>query len=443
MDSIEEFIAEGVLKLGKKENIYYFDNRRVAEIMRDRNIIFFNHRAYKYTGAGYVELSRANLRSEVYRFDMFPRDPKRYISCFTTSKVNEVIRIWKGLWDSQPFDPKKVNEDIRYKGYLVSFRNGLYNVTTDELLPHTPKAFVMERFDFDYDPSLIDDPIRETYQRIIKGLDYDIFFTALGRTLFSCSTPTFAVVLHGRYGTGKSFLYNSVDSLCVEGSCEYFMGNEIDQKCVPAYLLDKVANLTCFASFSRNEYSVNLRSLDRLVRGDQIPSNRKYETKVPISNSTPLWFKVEGVFDTEDFSEGLALRTYSVNCRFDQPPLPLFHTLCDQFENIRSKQWVINEALRMFRRYGIAPFKQVFMDPLSEYLNGIGDKSDVEDYLNGVSVKDAYEDYCLTCYTPQYAPMSKQQFINHIKANFNLDTKHKSIRKGNKVTSANVFYKKG
>lgn len=441
MESKEELIKSGALVASKKGNNYHFDSLRIAEIMRERGVVFHKGRMYKYTGMGYREISRAELRSEVYRFDSLPYDPSTYVSCITTSKVNEIVRIWKNLWLNDPFDVDEVNKDPKYKGFLVSFRNGLYNVTTDELLPHTPKAFVMERFDFDYDPTVEEDPIRETYLSVIKGKDYDIFFTALGRTFFSCSTPTFAVVIHGRYGCGKSFLYHTVDNLCVQDSCIYFVGRDITLEDTPAYLVDKVANLTAFTKFSGRGQDVNVNTLFKLVRGDPVLSHRKFESKEYVSNSTPLWFKVEGPFSTHDFPQGLALRTYCVNCRFEQSQKTLFHSLCDQLEDVRSKQWVINEALRMFRKYGLTPFKYISENSVEAFLESIGDDPGIREYLDGEKVGDIYDDY-LDCLDESEVPQSKKQFIDYVKSKYNMDTKHKSVRFGSKVTSINIFCKR-
>ena len=343
------------------------------------------------------------------------------------------------LWIVDPFNPEAIWMDRRYRGFLVSFRNGLYNVTTNELLPHTPKAFVMERFDFDYDPTVIDHPIRSDYESIVRGKDYDIFFTALGRTLYSCSTPTFMVVIHGRYGTGKSSLLHTMETLCEEDSFAQLYVCDMSPSSTPSYLKYKVANMGSF-SFERFERKRGLPDVvSRLVLSEKEDSHRKYGPKEKVRNSTPLWFKSESSFRMNDLPSSLRVRTYDIHCKYEQKKD--CHDMRFSMMDVKAKQWVANEALRMFRKYGLTPFKYISENSVETFLESIGDDLGIREYLDGEKVGDIYDDY-LDCMDESEVPQSKKQFIDYVKSKYNMDTKHKSVRFGDKVTSINVFCKR-
>ena len=138
----------------------------------------------------------------------------------------------------------EVPEDERYRGYLVAFRNGLYNVDTGELLPHTPNVFVIRWLDVDFEPSVKDDAIREVFRSILPDdREYTIYFTALGKTLFSRTAPTFMTIIYGSFSTGKSFLVHTVQDLCTENASVSMLPDMLNDQYTVAELKDGIANL--------------------------------------------------------------------------------------------------------------------------------------------------------------------------------------------------------
>ena len=422
----------------KKNDNLVLDPQRTAEYLRDHGYISHRGRMYEYMGKGYRVTSKTEMMSKVYRLVSELKDADSYVVFPSTALINDAIRRWQGLWETYPFDPDAVREDLRYDGHLVSFRNGLYNVDRDILAPHTKDALVMERFDFDYDPSVTGDQIEDAYRDILDGGEYDTFFAALGRTLFSDGTP-FMVVIHGGYQTGKSFLYHTLDRICTQGTISYIAYRDIDLASTPAYVEDKVANMDSFVSFEGRHRSQYKNRLVPLITGQTLSAHEKYGPVRQIVNSTPLWFKTDDLFYRNNFPSELSDRMYCVHCTHVQM---YGQGRCDMLDDVHSRQWVVNEALRTYRMYGQRIPNASGEDTVRMYFDCLGLDTDEEirDHLDGRNTVGTYRDYVARV-GDFMQPLSRLQFLGQVRDRYGMGIKHKSVRVDGGFSSINVFFK--
>lgn len=433
-------MADGAeIFIRRKNDNLVLDPQRTAEYLKDHGFVFHDGRMYQYTGRGYRVISKTEMISEVYRLASEMGCADGYVVFPSTVLINDAIRRWQALWEMLPFDTDAVREDLRYDGHLVAFGNGLYNVDRDILAPHTEDALVPERFDFNFDPAITDDRIEWDYRLILDGSEYDTYFAALGRTLFSSDCPTFMTVIHGDFNTGKSFLYHTLDRLCVQGSFSYIACRDIDPASTPAYIEGKVANMDSFVSFEGKQSRSCRNRLIPLITGQEMTAREKYGPKRRIVNSTPFWFKTDETFYRNNFPSELSDRMYCIHCAHIQSG---GQGRCDKLENVRSRQWVVNEALRMYRRYGQRIPNAPAGDTLDMYFLrlGLNTPDEVGAYLDGRNTIGTYRDY-LACMDGFMMPMSRLQFLDLVRSRYGMDIKHKSVRVGEECSSINVFYR--
>ncbi|MEX2275370.1 MAG: phage/plasmid primase, P4 family [Actinomycetota bacterium] len=127
---------------------------------KDRTLLLRHHRStfHGYDGASWPEIEEGRLRADVYRW----LAPAKYWR--TTAKMPELV-------DFEPTQRKirdlieAIKAHCHLDGHIappawldgtdvdvVPMTNGLLNITTRELLPHTPKYFSPHVLPFDYEP---------------------------------------------------------------------------------------------------------------------------------------------------------------------------------------------------------------------------------------------------------------------------------------------------
>ena len=124
-------------------------------------LVYYRGGFYEWTGSHYAESDNHNLRSKVYEFlekadvcggnKLAPFNP-------TPSKVSAVIDALRALVaaDARKDVPFWLVADPVIEGAgtdgLVAFRNGILDVATRTVHPHSPHLFNINSLPFDYDP---------------------------------------------------------------------------------------------------------------------------------------------------------------------------------------------------------------------------------------------------------------------------------------------------
>jgi hypothetical protein len=153
--------------------------RRIFEHNGASCLVHYRGVFYEWTGTHYRGCDTDHLRSKLYKFLEMARTPRdKTYEPFnpTAHKVNQVLDALRSLvgkdptcnapfWTSQvaPADP----------GNLIACQNGLLNIETRELLPHSPHFFNVNCLPFDYDPSAPCPKLWLTFQHQLWPNDED------------------------------------------------------------------------------------------------------------------------------------------------------------------------------------------------------------------------------------------------------------------------------
>jgi putative DNA primase/helicase len=136
---------------------------------RDRlcRLISYRDSFYEWTGTHYRELDREELRAEVWKFLQAARvmirekeEERATTGPFNPNpnKVNGVIDAIRGqiIIQAQIEDPAwrpgSFGECLCPAGGILACQNGLLDIPTGALLPHTPELLTFNALDFNYDP---------------------------------------------------------------------------------------------------------------------------------------------------------------------------------------------------------------------------------------------------------------------------------------------------
>ena len=169
----------------------------------------------------------------------------------------------------------KSNNELNYNKNLICFKNGVWDMTTKELLPHDSKY--LQTIQIPHNVGEYKD-FHETklyaFLRLTKlpeeDIDMLIKYMAYSLTL-DFGLKTF-LILHGQSNTGKSVLLRYIERLIGKQNTAALSMHELNMRFYPAQLYNKLLNIC------GDNNSLPLSSIDNLKKitgGDEIMHEKK------------------------------------------------------------------------------------------------------------------------------------------------------------------------
>jgi len=133
---------------------------------------------------------------------------------------------------------------IDFRAYLLNFKNGLYNVLTEELQSHDPKILSTIRLGGNFNPTAecpiflkyLNDSLPETEISLVQEI--------LGYMLIAMNKAQKAFVVLGKAESGKStLLYVVQDVLLRKANCSNLAWQELNEKFATVQLFGKLGNI--------------------------------------------------------------------------------------------------------------------------------------------------------------------------------------------------------
>jgi P4 family phage/plasmid primase-like protien len=211
----------------------------------------------------------------------------------TTHFVNEVIG---HVRRSTFIDRREFEADP----WLVAVQNGILNIQTHELLPHSPERTILVRIPVRYDPNADCPRIGQFFQEVVRSEDIVVLEEIFGYCLYKSYPIQKAVLFVGERDNGKSTTLRLLEAFLGKHNCSGVPLHELlTNRFAPAELYGKLANT--FADLP----SGALRStgmFKALTGGDLIKGERKFKDPFYFYNYAKLLFSANRAPPTEDRS---------------------------------------------------------------------------------------------------------------------------------------------
>ena len=412
---------------------------------------------FRYNGMYYQAMSETEV------MDFMVQSSRRISMCemMTRSFKADIYSEWRSIAQFDCMEiPDSFYEDSRYDGWLIPFENGLYNVERDELLPFTPYVVFTHQIHADYIP-MDYHPIEEVYKGIIPDdATRDLFFLALGYTLYAEDlNPPSIFTLLGPGDTGKSALLMVMRQLLGSDSVVDMNPYELSESFALEALSGKMANLcTEGARKKGSKYVVDGNRIKALVMGEELYINRKYQARVPFTNSAKMWFAANKMPDFGDTSSGLVRRIPIFPCREKQDPSAnIYDLLCAPdalayaaFRGLKAYVMFLLEGRNEFHDTPcMMMYKEDFregdsvMEFLSHEFDGLYDKEFIRNTLHEQNITELYERYRMYMVDSGRTDiLSRKSMKETISLEFDMDFQRKKVREGLDVTTITRFVKR-
>lgn len=400
---------------------FMFD--KFAEYIRDKaNIVKINNQLHMYRDGIYVD-SRELIESEMIQ----------HIKGLNRAKRTEVLEYLNIL----------ITESKEQSSpHLIAFKNGVYDVINDTLLPFSEKYIITNKINHNFNPAAKSELVDDTLDKLACG-DEEIralLEEAVGYCFFRRNELGKSFVLVGD-GTrekgasnGKSTFLTTVKALLGEDNITSLDMSELNQKFQNAELFGKLANI---GDDIDDGYIPNSAIFKKLVTGERIQVQRKGERPFEFNNYAKLLFSANEIPKIKDRGGAIQRRLVIV------PFLAHFSKNDPDFRPYITTELQAPENLEYLIQLGIQGLKRVLtnnaftesdkvqmqLEEFEETNNPLvgffkeNPELEVENQTN-TRIYSLYTEYCLA---NNHHALSKIAFSKQIKQRFGMEIVHKHV----------------
>lgn len=330
---------------------------------------------------------------------------------------------------------------------LIAFKNGIYNVETDELIDFSPDYIITNKINYNFNPDARSDLVDKTFDKLACGNESIrmLLEEAVGYCFYRRNELRKSFILTGDKKNGKSTFLAMLKELLGDDNSSALDLNELADRFSSASLFGKLANI---GDDIGDEFIANPATFKKIVSGDRIKGENKGQKEFFFNPYCKLLFSANNIPRIKDKSGAVLDRLVIIpfDARFsrDDP----------DFDPYIKYKLIQEDALEYLILLGINGLKRVLenqaftkSDKVTKSIQEYEESNnpilvffkeiDIDEIINE-STKEVYQKYNEFCLANSFTPMSNIEFSKQIKKRFNLDIVNKTI-KGKKYR---IFVKK-
>ena len=352
------------------------------------------------------------------------------------SKMIEYIPVLKSAQRKEVLDYLELivdEADFKDTSNYICFKNGVYDITTDELLPFSPDIIVTNKINHNYNP----DAKSEVLEKVLNNISCNdasirsLLEEMAGYCLYRRNELRKAFILIGDKKNGKSTYLDMVTRMLGEENISALDLADLGTQFRTAEIVGKLANI---GDDIGDEFIKNPAVFKKVVSGDRVTVERKGVDPFYFSNYAKLLFSANDIPRIKDKSGAVLDRLIIIpfNATFDKNA-PDF----DPFIKYKLRKDDVIEA-----------FIQLALDGLCRVLTNqeftVNDavNKELEEYemnnnpillffkehkvLDNTS-SGAYRDYRMFCVENNYNPMSQIEFSKTVRKTYNCRVEERKI----------------
>lgn len=239
----------------------------------------------------------------------------------------------KGLKEKQRIEIIKF---LRLKSYIsteklntnwneIVLRNGVLNITTKELKPHSPTQYNTIYVDCNYVKDAPFSKAIDDFFNMLAGAEIEkkiLLYQIIGYCLLRKNIFTKFFVCVGEGSTGKSTYLNLISKLLGRVNASFLNLENMEDKYMPAELFGKLVNLGDDIGYKPIRETANLK---KIVSGEMFSVEQKYKSPINFSNFATLIFTSNQLPMVDDRTTGFYRRFVIIDInRVIRNPDPLF-----------------------------------------------------------------------------------------------------------------------
>lgn len=317
----------------------------------------------------------------------------------------------------------------------IAFKNGIYNIDTDEFLPFDPSYIITNKINFDYIPDAYSEVADKTLDKLacndpeIRSLLEEV----IGYTFYRRNELRKAFILIGDKANGKSTYLDMIKTLLGDGNTAALDLKELGDRFKTAELFGKLANI---GDDIGDEFIPNPAAFKKLVSGDRLNAERKGQDPFDFNNYSKLLFSANNIPRIKDKSGAVVNRLVIIpfNARFsaDDPDY-------DPYIKYKLRK---PEAMEYLIQIGIEGLKRVLKN--RRFTTSIKVEKEIQEYeennnpillffkeepkIENEPTNKVYMEYSEFCLANSFNPMSNIEFSKQVKKRFGFEIVNKTLK---------------
>lgn len=400
------------------------EEKIATKILEKYNIINIGGVFHIYTGKYYRPIREEQEIERLIHFE--------YNEALKEHQRKEIIKFLElKSWVSTENVNKEWNE--------IVFENGIYNISTDKLMPHDSNKYNTTIVPQTYYPNAEYSGVIDNFFNEMCKDEPDkkqLLYEMVGYCLLRKNIFSKFFVCYGGGGTGKSTYLKLIEKLVGEQNTSYLSMQDLEEKYLPSELFGKLVNIGDDISTRAIKDTPILK---KATTGEMLLTQRKFiQQPLCFVNYAKLIFACNAIPNILDTTTGLYRRMVLIN--IDRPiknPDPFFLDKLTPMD----LQYLLAVSIKAVRE-AIARGKlttclsaelalERYKRDQSSVLSYADEYGYTAERFNMKECTKIYEEYKLFCQQYGYSPYKKGRFDNEICYTYNMDKKKTTNYDGN------------
>ena len=331
---------------------------------------------------------------------------------------------------------------------FIAFRNGIYDIKTDELKPYSPDLIVTNKVPWDYNPNAECESVDSVLNNISCN-DTDIralLEEMVGYTMYRRNELGKAFILTGSGKNGKSTFLTMIKRMLGTHNISVLDMKKLGDRFSTVMLFGKLANIGDDIS---DEFLADASEFKKICTGEMIDAEQKGQPKFQFEPYVKMMFSANSIPRIgKGRDSGAVLRRLVIvpfNAVFDKSKSNFNTYIIDDLSTQAAMEYLILLGIRGLKNVlANQDFtrSQKVENELDDYAKsnnpvlGFFEENSV-DTIDGHVTKDVYMRYQKFCYDNGYNPISAGEFSKQTKKHYGVEIADKRI--GSKKCRVFVF----
>ena len=318
----------------------------------------------------------------------------------------------------------------------IAFRNGIYNITTEQLQPFTPDIVILNKIDWNYNPNAYDANVDKLLNRLacnnrdVRALLCEV----VGYCFYRRNELRKAFILIGEKQNGKSTYLKLINFLLGKENVTNLDLAELGQRFKPAELFGKLANI---GDDIGDDFIQNPAIFKKVVSGDPVNVERKGETPFNLKNYSKFLFSANNIPRIKDKSGAVISRLVIIpfNAKFTPEDPDFDPYIIYKVTTENAMEYLIKiglEGLKRVLKTYMFTENETTKNALREYEENNNPvllffkELEITDILNKTT-RDVFSRYQLFCAENNFTAMSGGEFSKAVRKRYSVEIVNKKL----------------
>jgi phage/plasmid primase, P4 family, C-terminal domain len=336
-------------------------------------------------------------------------------------KRNEINEIFDFILTTEEAIPNFDIQDAELYEF-IGFSNCVWSNRTGKVYDYSPDRICFFKLPIDFNPNA-KSPVFDEFMRDITCNNEDLeklLYEMIGFCLNPRNEKGKSFFLIGSGANGKSTFLKAVTKAFGGNNIESLDFEDLNKQFFTHKLIGKLINI---GSDINMRYVSGANLFKKLVTGDSVTVDIKFQTPIKFSNCAKFIFAGNRPPRTDDTSDGFLRRIILIPFIAKFTSTDEDDKMIDKLTTHESLEYLIQQAIKGYWRmekYGFTISEsviemkkayEILSNPVVEFLNGYGEKAELNEYLKSVTAAHFYKyEYSIWCDENGYKPLSSGNF---------------------------------